>query len=62
VAKCRFCGKDVPQLELFPHFNKEHPKEWQEMRQKGKGSPREDKLKADITGDSRGTKWRHAGI
>lgn len=41
MAKCKLCGEEVPQTEVFKHYNTKHP----ERRQKGKG-------KADAGKDS----------
>ena len=53
MAKCKFCGMDVPQLELFKHFNTQHPEEMKEARRKGgkgKGvAAKERVLKSDVT-------------
>lgn len=35
MAKCKYCGEEIPQKELFQHFNKEHPEEMAEARKKG---------------------------
>lgn len=35
MAKCKFCGEEVPQKEMFKHWNEKHPDEVREMRSKG---------------------------
>lgn len=34
MAICKYCGESIPQLELFKHFNQEHPDEMRELRSK----------------------------
>lgn len=34
MARCNFCGEDVPQKELFRHLNTQHPEEMKEVRRK----------------------------
>jgi len=34
MATCKFCGEEVPQKELFRHFNTRHPEEMKEVRRK----------------------------
>jgi len=46
MALCKFCGDEVPQKELFKHFNEEHPDEMREMRSKG-GKAKAGKTKGD---------------
>ena len=54
MARCKFCGEDIPQKELFRHFNTQHPEEMKEARRKGGKSKvaaqeREGRVKADST-------------
>jgi hypothetical protein len=40
MAKCKFCGEDIPRDELFRHFNTEHPAEMKQARaRKSKKEP-----------------------
>jgi len=50
MAKCKFCGEEVPQKELFKHFNEKHREEMAEVRRnaarvkkEGKGSKEQTK-------------------
>ena len=52
MARCKFCGEDIPQKELFRHFNTQHPEEMKEARRrggKGKVAAQESKLKSEST-------------
>ena len=36
MAKCKFCGKTVPNKQFFPHLHPEHREEMQKIRRKPK--------------------------
>ena len=50
MAKCKLCGMDIPQSEVFKHYNTQHPKETQEARRKGKGKSAKEGTEGRLTG------------